>query len=130
MSHVEVLARRLPAQRYLVNLCEKRYHFILAFCAALVRGQTNLLPASRVQAVVDETLASHAGSYCCDDELVRAAIAGGAAGKIDGIRSDSAPAKDDAAGNDGAPGSDQAPGRHEGARSRIHRCESPDRRSR
>jgi acyl-coenzyme A synthetase/AMP-(fatty) acid ligase len=75
LAHVSALAEQLPAQRYLVNLCEKRYHFILAFCAALVRGQTNLLPASRVQAVVDETAAAYSGSYRCDDEMVARAIA-------------------------------------------------------
>lgn len=70
MAHVSALARQLPAERYLVNLCEQRFHFIVAFCAALVRGQTNLLPSSRVPDVVQELLAANAGSYRCDDEWV------------------------------------------------------------
>lgn len=75
LSHVSALADQLPAGRYLVNLCEQRYDFIVAFCAALVRGQTNLLPSSRVPDVVNEVLATYAGSYRCDDERVRRAIA-------------------------------------------------------
>jgi acyl-coenzyme A synthetase/AMP-(fatty) acid ligase len=74
MADVEALARELPAERYLVNLCEKRYDFMVAFCAALVRGQTNLLPSSRVHDVVEETAASQPGSYRCDDERVLRAL--------------------------------------------------------
>lgn len=74
MSDVEALARELPAERYLVNLCEKRYGFMVAFCAALVREQTSLLPSSRVHDVVEETVASQPGSYRCGDELVARAL--------------------------------------------------------
>jgi acyl-coenzyme A synthetase/AMP-(fatty) acid ligase len=70
MADVEALARQLPDQRYLVNLCERRYDFMVAYCAALVRGQTNLLPSSRVDNVVDEVIAAHPGSYRCDDARV------------------------------------------------------------
>ncbi len=38
------LAERLPERPFVFNLCADRYHFLLTFCAALLRGQTNLLP--------------------------------------------------------------------------------------
>ena len=76
MAHVHALAKQLPDERYLVNLCEHRYCFIVAFCAALVRGQTNLLPSSRVPDVVAEVIATNPGSYRCDDEMVKRAMNG------------------------------------------------------
>jgi acyl-coenzyme A synthetase/AMP-(fatty) acid ligase len=48
------LAARLPRKPYVVNLCEDRYAFTVAFAAALIAGQTTLLPPSRApQAVRD-----------------------------------------------------------------------------
>ena len=48
------LAARLPRKSFVVNLCEDRYAFTVAFAAALMAGQTTLLPPSRApQAVRD-----------------------------------------------------------------------------
>ena len=44
------LAARLPRKPYVVNLCEDRYAFTVAFAAALIAGQTTLLPPSRAPA--------------------------------------------------------------------------------
>jgi len=78
MQRVAALARALPAEgRCLINLCEHRDSFLVAFCAALVRGHTNLLPSSRATGVVDEVAALNPGSYRCDDELVAQACAAG-----------------------------------------------------
>jgi acyl-coenzyme A synthetase/AMP-(fatty) acid ligase len=38
------LASRLPAKRYAINLCRDRYHFLIAFTAALISQQISLLP--------------------------------------------------------------------------------------
>ena len=51
----------------MINLCEDRYRFLVAFCAAAVRGQTTLLPPSRAPAAIDEVLARHPGSYGLGD---------------------------------------------------------------
>ena len=64
------LASRLPEQKYLINLCERRHEFLVAFCAALLRRQTNLLPSSRAQAVVAEVLGTYDGAYVCNDLMV------------------------------------------------------------
>lgn len=47
LADVQTLARALPACRYVLNYCEDRYRFSVAFAATLVRGATNVLPPSR-----------------------------------------------------------------------------------
>ena len=48
------LSARLPRKPFVVNLCEDRYAFTVAFAASLMAGQTTLLPPSRApQAVRD-----------------------------------------------------------------------------
>src|SRR3954467_15609656 len=47
LGDVHQIAARLPPVGHALNLCESSYAFSTAFAAALVRGQTNLLPASR-----------------------------------------------------------------------------------
>jgi acyl-coenzyme A synthetase/AMP-(fatty) acid ligase len=75
MQKVAGVAAALPSDvRHLINLCERRDDFLIAFCAALVRGHTNLLPSSRAAGVVDEVAALHAGSYRCDDDFVSRAL--------------------------------------------------------
>lgn len=73
MQKVVAVSRALPDGRNLINLCEHRDNFLIACCAALVRGHTNLLPSTRADAVVEEVAAMNAGSYRCDDEFVRIA---------------------------------------------------------
>ena len=51
----------------MLNLCEDRYAFTVGFFAALLRGQTNLLPPSRLAAVCEEIAADYSGSYCLTD---------------------------------------------------------------
>ena len=71
---VASLARALPPEPFLINLCEERYAFLVAFCAAIARGKTNLLPPSRAPESVAEVASAHAASYRCDDAVVHAAL--------------------------------------------------------
>lgn len=64
----------------LVNLCERRDYFLIAYCAALARGHTSLMPASRAPQAVRDVEALFAGSYRCDDALVASAIEQGLGG--------------------------------------------------
>jgi acyl-coenzyme A synthetase/AMP-(fatty) acid ligase len=73
MRKVVAVSRALPEGRHLINLCEHRDSFLIACCAALVRGHTNLLPSSRAGGVVEEVAALNPGSYRCDDDFVRTA---------------------------------------------------------
>jgi len=61
------LAGKLPRKRYVLNLCENRVNFMLGFTAALIAGQTNLLPPSRAAGVVREIFATHPDTCCLAD---------------------------------------------------------------
>jgi acyl-coenzyme A synthetase/AMP-(fatty) acid ligase len=85
LGQVLALADALPDPPYLVNLCEQRANFLVAWCAAAVRGQTNLLPASRAPQVIADARASHGDHHVVDDAVVQAVLARGpaAAGPAD-----------------------------------------------
>src|SRR6478735_9419846 len=63
LHHVAGVAAQLPRGTAAVNLCEDRYHFLVAFAAVAVAGQTNLLPPSRARQAVDEVMGAHPGCY-------------------------------------------------------------------
>jgi acyl-coenzyme A synthetase/AMP-(fatty) acid ligase len=73
LADVEAVAATLPSARQAINLCEDRYAFLVAFCAVVIRGQTNLLPPSRAPHAIDEVLAAHPGSYALG-EIERAGL--------------------------------------------------------
>lgn len=66
-AHVRGLAALLPDHPFVLNLCEDRYRFLVAFGAAAVRGQATLLPPSRTRAAIDEVRLQHPDSYCLGD---------------------------------------------------------------
>ncbi|MDE1885211.1 MAG: acyl-CoA synthetase [Xanthomonadaceae bacterium] len=63
LAEAVALSAQLPSARYAINLCEDRYRFSVAFCAAAVAGQTNLLPGSRMPQTIAETRAAYPDSY-------------------------------------------------------------------
>lgn len=67
LHHVAAVAAQLPRGTAAVNLCEDRYHFLVAFAAVAVAGQTNLLPPSRARQAVDEVMGAHPGCYAISD---------------------------------------------------------------
>ncbi len=58
----------------MINVCEDRYRFMVAYAAAQSRRQSVLLPSSRAAQIVREVEESSAGSYRCDDAMVQAAL--------------------------------------------------------
>jgi acyl-coenzyme A synthetase/AMP-(fatty) acid ligase len=72
--HVAVLAARLPTGSAMLDLCEDRYHFLVAYAAALSAGQTVLLPHTRAEQVVADVEKIHPGSYRCTDDTVSFAL--------------------------------------------------------
>ncbi|MFO1351297.1 MAG: AMP-binding protein [Gammaproteobacteria bacterium] len=74
LSHVARVAESLPANAYAINLCEDRYLFIVAFAAALVRGQTNLLPANRSVGELAALQNAYGDSHALHDHALRALI--------------------------------------------------------
>ena len=64
---VSRLAASLPDRQYLLNLCTDRYHFSVAFAAALVRRQINLLPPNETPDLIERLAAQYPGVYCLSD---------------------------------------------------------------
>jgi acyl-coenzyme A synthetase/AMP-(fatty) acid ligase len=77
------LAARLPDSTATLNLCEDRYAFLVAFAAIAIRGQSNLLPASRLDTVVAETAERYPGSHRLNDADVEAALCTPLSGEVD-----------------------------------------------
>ena len=74
-SHVAAVIARLPAgTASMINLCEDRYGFLVAYAAALSAGHTVLLPSSRAEQVVADVQNANAGSYRIDDAAVEIAL--------------------------------------------------------
>jgi acyl-coenzyme A synthetase/AMP-(fatty) acid ligase len=63
------LAARLPARRYIVNLCADRYRFMVGFAAALYRGQVSLMPSSNVPEVLRALAADYPDLYALTDTI-------------------------------------------------------------
>lgn len=70
LAQVRAVADGLPMAAAAVNLCEDRYAFLVAFCAVVLRGQTNLLPSSRAQQAIDEVMAAHPGCYALGEQAL------------------------------------------------------------
>jgi acyl-coenzyme A synthetase/AMP-(fatty) acid ligase len=72
---VSLFAASLPqGGGFLVNLCEDRYLFLVAYYGAIARGWTNLLPHTRAAMVVAEVAARHSGCVQCRDSMVLDAL--------------------------------------------------------
>lgn len=69
IGQVKRLSAQLPEAGYTINLCDNRYLFTLGFCAALVRGQTNLLPQNRAPATQTLLREHYPDSYVLHDGL-------------------------------------------------------------
>ncbi|MEN6586768.1 MAG: AMP-binding protein [Sulfuricella sp.] len=70
LGEVEQLAEQLPQRPFVFNLCTDRYHFLLTFCAALLRGQTNLLPPNHAAGTLTRLHACHPDSYGVSDKAL------------------------------------------------------------
>lgn len=71
MAQATALANVLPDAGFAFNCCEDRYHFLVAFAAILIRGQTNLLPPSRAPEMIRDIAGDYSGAYYLTDENVQ-----------------------------------------------------------
>ena len=72
LREAAAIAAQLPAGRYLVNLCEQRDAFVLAFAAGVISGRTQLMPAARGESALAELRAEYPdSSTITDDEVAR-----------------------------------------------------------
>ncbi|MEO7073250.1 MAG: AMP-binding protein [Rhodanobacter sp.] len=76
LTHVQVVADSLPAAAAVVNLCNDRYVFMVAFCAAAVREQITLLPSSRAPQAVEDVMRAHPGCYALGEQALDCAPSG------------------------------------------------------
>ncbi len=53
MRDVHRVAQALPSSRHILNFCSDRYRFATVFCAAVMRGQTTLLPPTTTPNVIE-----------------------------------------------------------------------------
>lgn len=71
LAQARRLADDLPEAPFAINLCEDRFAFTTALAAAMIRGQTTLLPPGRAPVLIGELAADYAGSYCLEDAPTR-----------------------------------------------------------
>ena len=69
LRHVVNVAEQLPPARHVLNLCGNRYSFCVAFCAALLRRQCNLLANNRAEKTARELLEQYPDAYLLHDGL-------------------------------------------------------------
>lgn len=75
VSHCQQVAENLPAHRFVLNLCDNPYLFTVAFCAALIRRQTTLLPQNRSPETLRRLAAEYPSSYLLHNHLHNQQIA-------------------------------------------------------
>ena len=69
LRDVEQLAVQLPARRHILNLCSDRYHFVVGFAAALVRGQISLLPPNQTPNLIAQLSERYPDLFCLSDTV-------------------------------------------------------------
>lgn len=68
IAHAEALSRALPARSHAINLAENRYHFLIGWAAACLRGQLTLLPSSQAVSAVEDLARTYTDHHVIDDE--------------------------------------------------------------
>ncbi|MBC8023133.1 MAG: acyl-CoA synthetase [Burkholderiales bacterium] len=68
MHDVRRVARALPSSRHILNFCSDRYRFATVFCAAVMRGQTTLLPPTTTPNVISAMRAFAPDVYYVADD--------------------------------------------------------------
>lgn len=67
LGDVAQLAASLPTRSHILNLCTDRYRFAVGFAAALLRGQTSLLPPNYTADFVARLTQRYPDLYCLTD---------------------------------------------------------------
>lgn len=71
LGHVRHVAKHLPPCRFIINLCNDRYHFMIGFAAALLTRKVSLLPPNQLSASIDQLAEDYPDSFRLTDELIR-----------------------------------------------------------
>lgn len=68
LHEVGQVAERLPERPFVFNLCTDRYHFLVTFCAAMLRRQTSLLPPNHAELTLVQLHAAYPNAYGVTDK--------------------------------------------------------------
>ena len=71
LARVLQLADALPDRRHMILLVRQRGDFLLCFCAALLRGQTILLPANATDGAVSDLVQDYSESFAITDSSLK-----------------------------------------------------------
>ncbi len=70
IADARMLAARLPAGDWLLNVCQDRYRFAVGFAAGLLSGKASLQPASQSPETLAQIKINFPGSLClCDSDF-------------------------------------------------------------
>ncbi len=62
------LSQNLPSSAtWVLNLCDNRYRFLVGFAAALIKGQTNILPPNKTDKTLQSIALQFPETYCLID---------------------------------------------------------------
>ena len=61
------LSQNLPNATWILNLCDNRYRFLVGFAAALIKGQTNILPPNKTLKALQSIASQFPETYCLTD---------------------------------------------------------------
>lgn len=67
VSDAQCVAGSLPAGKWVLNLCEDRYHFAVVFAACLLTGKTSLQPASHSLETLNRLAHAYPDVFCVTD---------------------------------------------------------------
>ncbi len=62
-----VLSQKLPPKKYVINLCQQRYFFIVGYLAAVFKDQITLLPPNKTTGTFTQLLEDYPDNYCLAD---------------------------------------------------------------
>ena len=68
LAHAVSLSEKLPEKKFVINLCQDRYLFIVAYLAACIRQQTSLLPSNQAPKTQQNLSLSYPDSYLLSDD--------------------------------------------------------------
>ncbi len=80
LREAATIARQMPPNAYVVNLCEQRESFVLLFAAAMMARRTQLMPSARGETAMAELRGEYPDSAAVTDEDVQRWRAAGPAG--------------------------------------------------
>ncbi|GAB3187463.1 AMP-binding protein [Hydrogenophaga aquatica] len=69
IGKAQAIAASLPATRWVINLCEDRYHFALTLAACAMSGRVSLQPASQSAETLAWLTSDHPGAVCLAEHI-------------------------------------------------------------